>query len=257
MKISVVINTYNAEKFLRKVLETVKDFDEIIICDMHSTDQTIEIAQEYNCRIFYHEKIGIVEPARTFAIDKASYDWVLVVDADECVPTALKDFLYQQISQKDCPAGIRIPIKNYFMGKFMHSSYPNYILRFFKKEVTTWAPTIHSKPNVNGEVFTIPQKRKDLAFIHLPNDSLEIWMNKANRYTGFELNRRKNKPYGYFELIFHPLIRFNKFYFVKGGFKDGKAGFIWAVLSAFYKFMTISKVIESKIKEKDVDPVLK
>ena len=50
-KISVVINTYNAETKLAKVLDTVKDFDEVVICDMESTDSTLDIARKYNCKI--------------------------------------------------------------------------------------------------------------------------------------------------------------------------------------------------------------
>ena len=70
-KISVVINTYNASKFLARVLDSVKDFDEIVICDMESTDDTLEIAQRYGCKIvtFKKEGVSIVEPARQFAID--------------------------------------------------------------------------------------------------------------------------------------------------------------------------------------------
>ena len=65
-KISVVINTYNASKFLARVLDSVKDFDEIVICDMESTDDTLEIAQRYGCKIvtFKKEEVSIVEPAR-------------------------------------------------------------------------------------------------------------------------------------------------------------------------------------------------
>ena len=75
--ISVVINTYNAEEHLKVVLEAVKDFDEIIICDMESTDQTLDIARSYNCKIITFPKgnLRIVEPARQFAIDKASSPW--------------------------------------------------------------------------------------------------------------------------------------------------------------------------------------
>ena len=50
-RISVVINTYNAEKFLAQVLESVKDFDEVVVCDMESTDRTLEIARQYGCKI--------------------------------------------------------------------------------------------------------------------------------------------------------------------------------------------------------------
>ena len=134
MKISVVINTYNAEKYLERVLEAVKGFDEILICDMYSTDNTIPIAQKYNCTIIYHENTGYVEPARNYAIQSAKYPWVLVIDADEIVPPALKDFLYKRIQEENCPSGIRIPMKNYFMGRFMHCVYPSYLLRFVKKE---------------------------------------------------------------------------------------------------------------------------
>ena len=50
-KISVVINTYNAERDLEQVLEAVKDFDEVLICDMESTDKTLDIARKHGCRI--------------------------------------------------------------------------------------------------------------------------------------------------------------------------------------------------------------
>ena len=51
MKISVVIQTYNSEQFLERVLNSVKEFDEIVVCDMYSTDRTIEIARKFDCKI--------------------------------------------------------------------------------------------------------------------------------------------------------------------------------------------------------------
>ena len=76
-KISVIIHTYNNEKIIAECLEAVKNFDEIIICDMYSSDKTLEIAKKYNCKIVMHEKTEIVEPARNFAISQASNEWVL------------------------------------------------------------------------------------------------------------------------------------------------------------------------------------
>ena len=83
-KISVVINTYNAELHLQRVLDAVKDFDEVLVCDMESTDHTLEIARENGCRVVTFPKEGhtIVEPAREFAIHEATNKWVLVIDAD-------------------------------------------------------------------------------------------------------------------------------------------------------------------------------
>lgn len=259
MKISVVIHTYNAEEFLERVLSTVRGFDEILICDMYSTDRTVQIAEKYNCRVIYHENVGYADPARTYSISQATYDWVFMVDADELVPEALKDYLYNFIQVNPNAGGLKIPRKNYQLGRFMHSYYPDYILRFFKREGTVWPATVHSQPQIDGEIYSIPAKRKDLAFIHLANESIGLTIKKMNIYTDFEITRerRKNKKYGFFNLLIEPFVRFLRFYIFKGGFKDGIPGFIWACEYAYYKFITIAKSIEAKIEPEDVDPDLR
>ena len=97
--ISVVINTYNAEEHLAECLEAVKDFDEIVVCDMESTDHTVEIAKRYGCKVVTFPKgnIRICEPARQFAIGSASHPWVLVVDADEIITPELRQYLYERV----------------------------------------------------------------------------------------------------------------------------------------------------------------
>ena len=226
-KISVVINTYNAEKHLTKVLNSVKLFDEILICDMESTDKTVSIANEYGCRIitFKKKQYNIVEPAREFAIHEAINPWVLVVDADEIVTKELRLYLYDLVNNPNAPDGVKIPRKNYFMGKFMHCYYPDKILRFFKKDITTWPPIIHAVPIVKGKVVEVPQKRKDLAFIHLANESVTEIINKSNIYSDNQLDIKK-KHYSSFSLLYRPIFFFIKTYFLKGGIKDGKIGFI-------------------------------
>ena len=157
MKISVVIHTYNSEKFLERVLNSVSGFDEIVICDMYSTDKTLEIAKKYNTRIIFHEPCNPPEPARNFAIHSATWEWVLVVDSDEVVPLALKQYLYAYIRQSNPPEGLWIPRKNYLMGRFMHGDYPDYILRFFRKEGAYWPPYVHTVPQLAGKTVKIPK----------------------------------------------------------------------------------------------------
>ncbi len=248
MKISVVINTYNAEKHLRKVLDAVKEFDEILICDMESTDRTVEIAREYGCRVVTFEKgdYNIVEPARQFAIGQAAHPWVLVVDADEVVSKELRAYLYDSIRRADCPDGIFIPRKNYFMGKFMHCHYPDHILRFFRKEKTYWPPVIHVSPKVEGQLYKIPAERKELAFEHLANDRVADVIRKTNDYTQNEVGKKAGKRYTAFALFYRPFFRFFKAYIIKRGFIDGKAGFIRACLEGFYQFVAVAKIIESR-----------
>ena len=257
MKISVVIHTYNSEKFLERVLNSVSGFDEIVICDMYSTDKTLEIAKKYNTRIIFHEPCNPPEPARNFAIHSATWEWVLVVDSDEVVPLALKQYLYAYIRQSNPPEGLWIPRKNYLMGRFMHGDYPDYILRFFRKEGAYWPPYVHTVPQLAGKTVKIPTQRKDLAFVHLINNPLNLKWRKLNAYTDNEVLKRSGKSYSYWSLFYAPAYRFIKAYILKGGFRDGKAGLVNAGMEAFYKFTTIAKIWESRVKPEDVDPQLK
>ena len=153
--ISVVINTYNAQQHLAKVLESVKDFDEVVVCDMESTDDTVAIAEQYGCRVVTFPKNGhtCCEPARTFAIQAARNPWVLVVDADEIVTPELREALYGVEKEGMSPvAGYYIPRQNMFMGMFVRDFHYDYQLRFLVREGTEWPPTIHSLPKVPGRV---------------------------------------------------------------------------------------------------------
>nr|WP_297100168.1 glycosyltransferase family 2 protein [uncultured Prevotella sp.] len=247
-KISVVINTYNASLHLEEVLETVKDFDEIVICDMESTDDTREIAKRYGCKIVIFPKgdYQICEPARQTAIESASYDWVFVVDADELVPAQLKEYLYNFISQKDVPQGLYIPRKSRFLGRFMHCFYPDYQLRFFIKKGTVWPPIIHANPIIQGRIDKVPSKNMELAFDHLPDDGIRGRMNKINQYTENEIEKKKNRNYGIAALFYRPLVRFFRAYIQKGGFRDGKEGFICALYEGVYQFVAVSKILENR-----------
>ena len=154
-RISVVINTYNAEEHLERVIDSVKGFDEVLVCDMESTDRTLDIARSHDCRIITFERkhYNIVEPAREYAIHQAEYDWVLVVDADELVTPELKDYLYRRINTSDCPDGLFIPRKNYFMGRFLHCHYPDYILRFIRKDKTQIIQRLYFRSKINKGIF--------------------------------------------------------------------------------------------------------
>lgn len=247
-KISAVINTYNAEKHLEDVLIALKDFDEIVICDMESTDDTIKIAKKYNCKIvtFPRGNYRICEPARQTAIQAASYDWILVVDADEIVSPQLKNYLYKLISNKSAPQGLYIPRKSKFLGRFMHCFYPDYQLRFFIKERTVWPPIIHADPIIQGHIEKIPAKDSSLALEHLPDDNIWSRINKINQYTENEIAKKKKRNYGFTALFYRPFVRFFRAYIQKGGFRDGKEGFICACYEGIYQFVAISKILEDK-----------
>lgn len=245
--ISVVINTYNAEKHLGRVLESVKDFDEVLVVDNESSDRTVEIARSHGATVLTKPRNGhtIVEPHRQWAIEHARGPWVLVVDADEVVPEALRQYLYEHIKEQPGPHALLLPLRNFFMGREMHCLYPEYILRFFAKEGTEWPPTVHSRPSHAGPLLKIPRRRRDLALIHLANDTMGDLMRKLNVYTEREVPRRRQR-YRRWQMLTAPTFRFFKRYILKGGWRDGMPGFIRAVYDATYRFTIMAKIEESK-----------
>ena len=251
--ISVVINTYNAALYLEQVLEAVKDFDEVLVCDMESTDATLDIARKYDCRIVTFPKANhkSAEPARTFAIQSAAYDWVLVVDADEIVTPELRNYLYARIGEKDCPAGIYIPRLNRFMLRYTKSNSYDYQLRFFRKEGVTWPPYVHTFPTVNGRTEKIPRQMKEACFVHLADETISVLMRKTNAYTDNEMEKRAAKHYGLGALMGRPLWRFCRNYILKMGFRDGMPGLIRAGMDAVYQFVLVAKILEQQYRNKN------
>lgn len=249
-RISVVMNTYNAEAFLPRVMESVKGFDEIVVVDMHSTDRTRDIARGYGARIVDHERCGICEPARNAAIQAATNPWVLIVDADEEVPSSLRDYLYETVSHSDAPDAIKIPRVNSFMGREMRCLYPDYVTRFARKDRIYWPPVIHAAPEVNGRVKCIPRDMRNLALIHLEKNDVASRLEKLDRYTKQEVVRRGARKYGKPGYLIKPFGRFFRSYVLKGGWRDGRPGFIWGILEAQYKIATMLRQEEAFNKEK-------
>lgn len=161
-RITAIVHTYNAREHLGRVLDTLRGFDELLVVDMESTDDTCDIARQKGARVvtFPRGEHRIVEPARQFGIDHASHGWVLEVDADELVPPELTAFLRRMAGSADAPDGLYIPRRNYFMGREMHSGYPDPVLRFFRRDKCRWPATIHAIPQIDGRTDAIPARAR-------------------------------------------------------------------------------------------------
>ncbi len=248
-KISVVINTYNASQHLAKVLESVKEFDEVVVCDMESTDNTRDIAASYGCRIVTFPKgnYNIAEPARTFAIQSAKSKWVLVVDADELITPGLREALYREIGKPDCPEGLYIPRQNMFMGMPLRDFSYDYQLRFFIREGTEWPPYVHTLPKVQGRVEKLKGSSK-VKMVHLMDETIQETLTKLNHYTDSELEKKRQKGYGLWALLWRPVWRFLQCYVLEGAFRMGVRGMIRAGMAAVYQYALISKLIEERYR---------
>jgi glycosyltransferase involved in cell wall biosynthesis len=191
MKLSVVINTKNAEKTLESALKSVKFADEIVVVDMKSTDETVKIAKKYTSAVFAHEDIGYVEPARNFAISKAKGDWIFIIDADEEITQELekviKGILKASSENEETADAYYIPRRNMIFKKWIEKTgwWPDQVLRLFKKGHIEWSDEIHSIPITKGEVKELPAV-KEIAIIHHNYQHVDQYIARMNKYSSIQ-----------------------------------------------------------------------
>lgn len=248
-KISVVINTRNEEKNLERAIGSVRQLaDEIVVCDMHSTDKTQEIAKKLGAKVFLHEPTGYVEPARNFALSKATGDWILVLDADEQIPTTLAEKL-KKLTMKPEADFYRIPRLNFIFGNAVKHSrwWPDYNIRFFKKGAVKWSEIIHSVPETHGSGQDL-HPSEELAIVHHHYDSLSQYLERMQRYTDIQARFLMKDGYKFTwdDLVRKPVAEFLSRFFAGEGYKDGVHGLVLAILQAFSEALVLIKVWEAE-----------
>ncbi|MFZ1721734.1 MAG: glycosyltransferase family 2 protein [Microgenomates group bacterium] len=250
MSLSVVINTRNAAETLEEALKSVTFADEIIIMDMESTDHTLSIAQKYTSNIFSHHPVGFVEPARNEAISKATKKWILVLDADEIVPKTLATLL-TEISQDeseefqsiDC---LKIPRKNIIFGDWVQSAgwWPDFLVRFFKKNSVIWPEDIHAVPEMTGIVAQLPAEEK-YALIHNNYTSVKQFLERLNTYTSVQASQKMETtlPPTPIDVLSDELLRR---LFVWNGITGSYRGACLSILQSLAEVATYTKILESR-----------
>lgn len=234
--ISAVINVRNEAEALNKCLRSIKNLvDEIIIVDMQSTDGSIEIAKQAGAKVYSYRPMKFVEPARNFALSKATGKWILLLDPDEYLNKTLKKELLDVTKRSDVDY-VKIPRKNIIFGRWIrHSnSWPDYLIRFFKKGAVTWKKEIHSQPVVKGNGLTLLDSEK-LAIQHNNYTSVSQFITRAVRYSGIQADELNAQDYKIktSDFILKPTQEFNSRFFFAEGYKDGIHGLIFALLQAF------------------------
>ncbi len=256
-RISVVINTLNEEKNIEQAIKSVKWADEIIVCDMRSEDKTVEIAKKLGAKIFLYKKEGFVEPARNFAISKASNEWILILDADEQISETLAKRL-QEIAQKMHQIDyIKIPRKNLIFGHWMKYCgwWPDYNIRFFKKGKIKWTNKIHRPPESLGQGLDLPAEEQ-FALIHYSYQTISQFLGRLDRYTTIQAEELKKEGYnfGWQDLFEKPLGEFLSRFFAMRGYKDGLHGLALSLLQAFSFLVMYLKLWEiEKFQEQNID----
>jgi glycosyltransferase involved in cell wall biosynthesis len=265
-KLSVVLAVRNEEENLGRCLESIRAIaDEIVVVDEHSADKTVEIAKKYGAKVYLEPHHAIFHITKQKALDYATGDWILQLDADEVVTKKLAEEIVKVVKGDYKPmenklferhqsliekrdgkigketgeiVGYFIPRRNMFLGKpLIHAGvYPDAAIRLVKKGKAEFPQkSVHEQMKIEGEVSWLSG---DL--LHYDSPTLKRYFDRANRYT--ELTKtefaQRNVSKNIFIFIYYTVVKpiyiFLSLYVRHLGFLDGVRGFLWSFYSALH-----------------------
>jgi glycosyltransferase involved in cell wall biosynthesis len=248
-KISVVLATFNEEENIARCLGSIKDLaDEIVVVDGTSKDRTVEIAKSFGAEVIVTTNPPNFHINKQKAIDKATGDWILQLDADEVVSEELANeitsVINNQQSKKDNnnsnTNGYWMPRKNYFLGRFLMKGgqYPDYTVRLYRNgKGGLPQKDVHEQAVIEGKVGYLKE-----ALLHYPYKNFSAYVSKWMRYNHLfamqieDEMKRKNIfgkiYYGVAYFLAKPAHWMLTAYGRHKGFMDGWQGFVFAIMSA-------------------------
>ncbi|MBD1833245.1 MULTISPECIES: glycosyltransferase family 2 protein [Cyanophyceae] len=266
---SIYILTYNEELDIAACIESALLSDDVVVVDSYSSDRTVEIANRYDIRVVQHrfESHG---RQRTWMLEEvpAKHDWIYILEADERMTPELFQECLEAIKTSEY-VGYYAAERVMFMGSWIRHStqYPRYQLRLLQRGKVWFTDYGHTEREVcEGATNFL----KETYPHYTSGKGLSRWIDKHNRYSTDEaeetLRQLQQGSVNWRELFFgrsevqrrralkdlslrlplRPLVRFLYMYFFLGGFLDGRAGFTWCTLQAFYEYLILLKVWELK-----------
>jgi glycosyltransferase involved in cell wall biosynthesis len=268
MSLSILVLTLNEEANLPACLAAVNWCDDIVLLDSFSNDGTVSVAEAIGARV-YQRKFDHFAGQRNYALDNIDFkhDWILHLDADEIVTPALHSEMLSVIRAGGFDA-FRLPSKTMFFGRWLRYSgmYPTYQVRLGHRDRLRFKQVGH------GQREDLPVERVGTLnepYLHYSfSKGLTEWFEKHNRYSTDEAHeavrvltaghgldwrgllvrdptrRRRALKALSFWLPFRPSLRFFYMYVVRGGFLDGRAGFVYCRLLAIYEYLIVLKARE-------------
>ena len=266
MSISILILTLNEEANLPECLQSVGWSDDIVVLDSFSTDRTVKIAEEMGARVI-QRRFDNWSAHQNWALEQIAFkhSWVFYLDADERMTDALREELHAIAGEERLGSvAYYCGRQNMFMGRWIkHAMRPGMVMRFFRPPLVRFQRLVNPVPVIDG-----PHGYLTGMLIHYNfSKGISEWIDKHNSYSQLEaqegmrlihqreahepglfsadpaLRRRALKNLS-FKLPWRPLIKFLYFYVWQRGWLDGRAGFTYCVLQAFYEYMIVLKMRE-------------
>lgn len=237
-RLSAIVITRNEAAKIEACLDSLAFCDERIVVDSGSDDATVALAEAKGARVVFHEWKGF-GAQKNFALEQASGDWILSLDADERVSPELAGQITEAISAAQAD-GYEMPRLSTFCGQPMRHSgwYPDYVLRLFRRGRARFSDDlVHERVICEG-----PVRRLSVPLTHHPVERLEDALSRMDRYStaGADMVVASGRRVSFMTGILRGWWTFVRTYFLRLGFLDGREGFLLAVANAegtYYRYM--------------------
>jgi glycosyltransferase involved in cell wall biosynthesis len=241
--LSVILITRNEEANLADCLASLEGIaQQIVVVDTNSTDRTLEIAKNHGAVISQPEDWPGFGPQKNRALDLATGEWILSLDADERLTPALRSEILTAIHHSahvDCFA---IPRLSWYCGRFIrHSGWsPDYVDRLFKRGTARFSnDLVHERLIPNGQV-----ARLENPLLHYSFMNYSQVLQKLDRYSTASAEQAfsKGKKSSPLKAVLHGLWAFTRTYIMRLGFLDGPQGFALAISNGqgtYYRYMKL------------------
>ena len=246
IKLSGVIITYNEERNIEKCLQSLEAVvDEIVVVDSFSTDSTKQICSQYNVKFIEQKFLGYIDQ-KNFALQQASYDYIVSLDGDEALSKELQKSIIE-LKSNWAHDGYYCNRFNNFCGQWIKHSdwYPNKKLRVFDRRKAYWkGHKIHETIGLKDGTSKASRLKGDI--LHWTYQTYSEFNLKTEYFSTISAQAyyEKGKKAPFWKLWINPTWAFFKSYFLRLGFLDGFNGFVICVQTANITFLKYSKLRE-------------
>lgn len=249
-KITFVIFTYNEQARVERAVRNFRDVAQVLVVDNLSTDRTAELATAAGARVLPHKNPGWVEDEDTAAVVKAAVTtpWIYWAYSDEMIDAATLSVILRTV-EDDRVEVVRMARKNYYYGKFCHEAYSNRMDRAFRLNAIDFTGnTIHNFGRTTVPESAIVDLDPDKYFVHhFISNTAKSYMRSIDGYTDIEATHTRASPIA---ILFLRVVKnFCTNFFLRRGYKAGKAGVYLGLQMAYYDFLLGMKAYE---REQDI-----
>jgi glycosyltransferase involved in cell wall biosynthesis len=240
MKISATIITFNEERNIARVIESLRCCEEILVLDSGSNDRTVEIAGKLGARVEEASWHGYAAQ-KNIAAELATHDWILALDADESLSEALEAEIWHIKKEGAKYEGYTMPRMAQYLGRWiLHSGwYPDRKVRLFDRRKAHWVGEfVHESVRVDGPVGHLESN-----LLHFTCSSLSEHLRTMDSYTTLAAQEMvtRGQSLAFARLLLDPPWTIFRTYVLKLGFLDGLEGLTIAYMAGLYNFVKYAK----------------